>query len=165
VLGLPRAIAPRGDAEADLHAIAGMFERAGIRCPVSPDVDAALWTKLTLNCAFNAVSALGQSRYGRMAASPPIRSVMEDAVREVVAVASADGVALDAGGLVAATWKLAAAMPQQFSSTAQDIESGKATEIDALNGFVARRGAERGVPTPVNATLHALVKLREAADG
>jgi len=164
VLGLPRAIAPRGDAEADLHAIAGMFERAGIRCPVSPDVDAALWTKLTLNCAFNAVSALAQSRYGRMAASPPIRSVMEDAVREVVAVASADGVALDAGELVAATWKLAAAMPQQFSSTAQDIERGKTTEIDALNGFVARRGAERGVPTAVNATLHALVKLREEAD-
>jgi len=53
------------------------------------------------------------------------------------------------------------AMPGQFSSTAQDIGLGKPTEIDALNGYVARRGAALGVPTPVNRTLHALVKLLE----
>jgi 2-dehydropantoate 2-reductase len=78
-----------------------------------------------------------------------------------VAVARADRVAIDADELIAATWTLAAAMAEQFSSTAQDIERGKPTEIDALNGFVARRGAELGLSTPVNRTLHALVKLRE----
>ena len=49
------------------------------------------------------------------------------------------------------------------SSTAQDLQRGRRTEIDALNGYVARRGAELGVPTPVNQTLHALVKLLEEA--
>ena len=44
-----------------------MFERAGVRCPVVDDIDAALWRKLVVNCAFNAVSALGRARYGRMA--------------------------------------------------------------------------------------------------
>jgi 2-dehydropantoate 2-reductase len=39
---------------------------------------------------------------------------------------------------------------------------GKASEIDHLNGFVMRRGAELGVPTPVNRTLHTVVKLLEA---
>jgi len=161
VIGAPRAVAALGDSEADLRAIAAMFEGAGILCPVDADIEAALWTKLTLNCAFNAISALGSSTYGRMAASPPVRSVMETVVREAVAVARAAGAPLDADGLVAATWELAASMPDQYSSTAQDVQRGKATEIDALNGFVAMRGAELGVDAPVNRALHALVKLRE----
>jgi 2-dehydropantoate 2-reductase len=49
-----------------------------------------------------------------------------------------------------------------YSSTAQDLDRGKRTEIDALNGFVARRGAELGVATPVNQALLSLVRLREA---
>ncbi|GIK84618.1 MAG: 2-dehydropantoate 2-reductase [Betaproteobacteria bacterium] len=163
VLGVPRAARGRGDASGDLAAIAATFERAGVPCPLSPDVEAALWTKLVINCAFNAVSALGRARYARMAASAGVRTVMEDAVREAIAVARADDVALDEAALMRAVWDVAAAMGQQFSSTAQDVQRGKATEIDALNGYVVRRGAERGVPVPVNRTLHALVKLLEAA--
>jgi 2-dehydropantoate 2-reductase len=53
-------------------------------------------------------------------------------------------------------------MPAQFSSTAQDLARGKPTEIDHLNGYVARRGAAHGIPTPVNQALHALVKLAES---
>jgi len=84
-------------------------------------------------------------------------------VRETVAVARAGNISIDADVLVAATWRLADSMPDQYSSTAQDIQRGKATEIDALNGFVAQKGAALGVDTPVNRTLHALVKLREMA--
>ena len=162
VIGAPRAFAPRGDSEGDLRGIAAMFEKAGISCPVSADIGAALWTKLILNCAFNAVSALGESPYGRMAASEPVRGVMETVVREAAQVARAAGAAIDTGALIATTWKLAASMPEQFSSTAQDMQRGKPTEIDALNGYVAQRGAALGVEAPVNRTLHALVKLREA---
>jgi 2-dehydropantoate 2-reductase len=163
VIGLPRALALRGDAAGDVAAIAALFAAAEVPCVPSPDIDAVLWTKLTQNCALNAISAVGQANYGRMATIPAVRSIVELAVRESAAVARADGVALDADALVAATWNLVAAMPQQHSSTAQDLARGKVTEIDALNGFVARRGAELGIPTPVNATLHALVKLREPA--
>jgi 2-dehydropantoate 2-reductase len=164
LIGVPRALAMRGARDADLRAIAAMFEVAGIACPITDDIEAALWTKLTVNCAFNAISALGRSPYGRMAASAAVRRVMEDVVRETVAVARAAGVTVEADELIAATWKVAAAMPGQRSSTAQDVERGKATEIDALNGHVARRGEALGIPTPVNRTLHALVKLRESAD-
>jgi 2-dehydropantoate 2-reductase len=161
VLGVPRSLAGRGDAAEDLPGIAALFEAAGVPCPISQDLEGALWSKLVLNAAFNAVSALGNSRYGTMAAMPAVRAVMEDVVRETVAVARAEGVALDADELVAGAWRLADAMAQQWSSTAQDLARGKATEVDALNGFVAERGAAHGVPTPVNRTLHALVKLRE----
>ena len=58
-----------------------------------------------------------------------------------------------------AVWKIGDAMAEATSSTAQDIARGKRTEIDSLNGYIVRRGAELGVPTPANQTLHALVKL------
>ena len=66
--------------------------------------------------------------------------------------------------MVEAAYLLGEAMSQATSSTAQDIRRGKRTEIDSLNGYVARRGAELGVPTPVNQVLHALVKLLEEAE-
>ena len=53
-------------------------------------------------------------------------------------------------------------MPAQFSSTAQDLARGKPTEIDHLNGYVARRGEALGVPTPANRALWALVRLLES---
>jgi 2-dehydropantoate 2-reductase len=165
VIGTPREARGRGDAAADLAAIAATFERGGVPCATTDDVEAALWTKLAVNCAFNAVSALGRSRYGRMAASAPVRAVMEDAVREAAAVARADGVALDPSALIANVWDVAKAMAGQHSSTAQDVMRGRPTEIDALNGYVSWRGEELGVAVPVNRTLHALVKLLEAAPG
>jgi len=63
---------------------------------------------------------------------------------------------------LAMTYRIAEAMPAQFSSTAQDLARGKPTEIDHLNGYVVRRGEALGVPTPANRVLHALVKLLEA---
>jgi 2-dehydropantoate 2-reductase len=164
VLGTSRADATRPGIGSRLAAVAALFEAAGIACPLSDDIDAALWTKLVINCAFNAISALGRARYGRMAQEPGIRALMEGTVRESVAVARAAGVALDERKLVDAVWGVADALAQQYSSTAQDILRGKRTEIDALNGFVAERGAALGVDTPINRTLHALVRLREAGD-
>ena len=58
--------------------------------------------------------------------------------------------------------RIATAMPAQYSSTAQDMARRKLSEIDHLNGFVARRGRELGVAVPINQTLAALVKLVEA---
>ena len=52
-------------------------------------------------------------------------------------------------------------MPNAMSSTAQDLARGKETEIGSLNGYVARRGAELGIETPVNHTLYNLIKLLE----
>jgi len=52
-------------------------------------------------------------------------------------------------------------MPAQYSSTAQDLGSGKRTEIDHLNGYVVRKGQALGIATPVNRTLQTLVKLME----
>lgn len=164
VLGIARACVDRPGAAARVREVAALFERAGVACPVADDIEAALWSKLIVNCAFNAISAVGRARYGRMARTPEIRTLMESAVREALAVARASGVTLDDDAMLASVWRTAEALPTQYSSTAQDIVRGKPTEVDMLNGLIARRGEAVGVEVPVNRTLHALVKLREAGD-
>jgi 2-dehydropantoate 2-reductase len=144
-----------------LDFVAGLFHRAGVPCRLSENIEADLWTKLIMNCACNAISALTRARYGRIISNPLTREVMRQVVEEAVAVAWAAGVQRMGGDLVEAVVQLAEAMPGALSSTAQDISRGKHTEIDSLNGYVARRGAELGIKTPVNQTLHALVRLLE----
>jgi 2-dehydropantoate 2-reductase len=143
-----------------LEQIAALFAAAGIKVTISDAVEVDLWTKLVMNCAYNAISALTGSQYGRMVALPDIRAVMADTVNEVVAVAAAKGVRLP-DDLVDRAIRLADGMPVTISSTAQDLLRGRRTEIDHLNGYVVREGAALGIATPVNRTLNALVKLAE----
>lgn len=133
---------------------------AGVPTEISPNVRGALWLKLVLNCAYNAISAIANKPYGPCVEGEGIRDVMRDVVDECLAVARAEGVELPADPH-AATARLVESMPAQYSSTAQDLARGKPTEIDFLNGYVVRRGAELGIPTPANRVLWALVKLME----
>jgi 2-dehydropantoate 2-reductase len=143
-----------------LEAIAALFTNAEIKVTISATIEADLWVKLVMNCAYNAISALTGSQYGRMVALAEIRAVMADAVNEVVAVAARKGIVLP-GDLVEKAIRLADGMPVTISSTAQDLKRGRRTEIDHLNGYVVREGEALGVATPVNRTLNALMKLAE----
>jgi 2-dehydropantoate 2-reductase len=145
-----------------LKELVATFDTAGIKVSISDDVMAELWAKLLVNCAFNAISALAQAPYGRLVALPEIREVQELIVREVVALAQAEGIALAVEPSLKAVERIATTMPAQFSSTAQDVARRKPSEIDHLNGFIARRGRELNVAVPVNQTLAALVRLVEA---
>jgi 2-dehydropantoate 2-reductase len=147
-----------------LQALVALFASAQVPVRISPDVVGELWSKLMVNCAYNAISALAQQPYGRMAALPEIRELQRAVVQEVVAVSRAAGRPMDLDAALAAMERIAVAMPGQRSSTAQDLARRKPTEIDHLNGAIVRRGAELGVPTPVNQALLALVKLAEAAN-
>ncbi|WP_431275163.1 ketopantoate reductase family protein [Variovorax ureilyticus] len=140
--------------------IAKTFAEAGIPTQVSDNVIGALWMKLILNCAYNALSAISQLPYGRVVPGEGVEGVMRDVVQECVAVAQAGGVRLP-GDAWQAVAGLVQTMPTQYSSTAQDLARGKRTEIDHLNGYVMRKGESLGVPVPVNRTLFALVKLIE----
>ena len=149
--------------EQEVARIARLFENAGVPCRVSANIQVDLWTKLLMNCAYNAISALGEAKYGHLARNPWTRGVLTQTIEEVVAVANAAGIVIDRAAMLESALQLAGPMDQAVSSTAQDILRGKRTEIDALNGYVVRRGQELGVATPVNETLHALIKLREEA--
>jgi 2-dehydropantoate 2-reductase len=150
--------------ESDLAEVAATFTKAGVPCRISKNITVELWEKLIMNCAYNAISALARTKYGRIAGDPGAIEVIKRVVREAVAVGNAAGVPLTADRMIAAALKLGReSIPEALSSTAQDIARGKPTEIDSLNGFLVRKGAEMGVPTPVNQTLHSLVKLLEQA--
>ena len=144
--------------------IKAWFDAAGVPVALSDNVAGELWAKLVVNCAYNALSAITQLPYGRMIRGPGIREVMRDVVEETLAVAKASGVRM-APDMLARTYRIAEAMPTQYSSTAQDLARGKPTEIDHLNGYVLRRGEALGMRTPVNRALHALVKLLESKNG
>jgi 2-dehydropantoate 2-reductase len=145
-----------------LQDLVTLFGAAGVKVSISEDVMAELWSKLLVNCAYNAISALAQAPYARLAAQPDVRAIQHAIVREVVALAQAEGIGLQIEPSLQAMERIATAMPAQFSSTAQDMARRKPSEIDHLNGFVARRGRELGVAVPINQTLAALVKLVEA---
>lgn len=148
----------------ELEPCAALFAHASVPCRISASIDTELWTKMVMNCAYNAISAVTGARYGRMIESQAVRDLMQRAVAETVAVARAEGVPLSEPAVMDAVWKLGEAMTGALSSTAQDLARGKRTEIDSLNGYVARRGAALGIPTPVNVTLSTLVKFLEQAD-
>jgi len=163
VIGAMRAAeAAQPATAARLQGLVDLFATAKVPVRISADVMAELWSKLMVNCAYNAISGLAQMPYGRMAAMPAIRELQRAVVAEVVAVAAADGVELPLERSLEVMQGIAAAMPGQLSSTAQDMARGKPSEIDHLNGFVARRGRELGIATPTNQALHALVKLVES---
>lgn len=140
--------------------IADAFGQAGVKTEISDNVVGALWTKLILNCAYNALSAIPQLPYGRMIAVDGVRACMADIVAECLAVARGSGIRVD-DDVLDVVMGLAAGMPDQSSSTAQDLARGKTTEIDHLNGYVVRTGAALGIATPANRLLTAIVKLME----
>ncbi len=142
------------------EAVAQALIAAGVPTEISGNVRGALWAKLILNCAYNAVSAITQLPYGKTVAGEGVKDVMRDVVAECLAVAQAEGVQVQ-GDVHAAVAKLTASMPSQFSSTAQDLARGKRSEIDYLNGLIVKRGEVLGIATPANRVLWALVKLME----
>jgi 2-dehydropantoate 2-reductase len=145
-------------------AIAQAFTGAGVPTTLSDNVRGALWAKLILNCAYNALSALGHLPYGELVLRPGVAEVIRSVVAECRTVATADGVNLP-DDVDAIVQRIAQTMPTQHSSTAQDLARGKPSEIDFLNGHVVQRGAALGVPTPANLVLWTLVKLVESRAG
>jgi len=155
-----------GPRNARTEKISALFERAQVPCRISDNIEGELWTKLTWNCALNAISALGHARYGEIAASPEAKKIVANLVTEFLAVARASKIHLpdfdNPQNAINGAYKVAETLATVYSSTAQDLQRGKRTEIDSLNGYIARRGAELGVPTPVNQALATLVKLAES---
>ena len=155
-----------GPHNATTERVAALFEHAKVPCRISNNIEGELWTKLTWNCALNAISALGRAKYGQIAASDDARKLVAEIVDEVLAVARAANIhppgLEDPKAALAGAMKVAAQMSEALSSTAQDMQRNKRTEIDSLNGYISRRGAQLGVSTPVNHALFTLVKLAES---
>jgi len=143
---------------------AAALASAGVPAETTPDVVAELWAKVLYNAALNPLGALLGVAYGHLAADPDTHAIMADVIAEAFAVARADGVRLawaSADAYLAEFFgRLVPVTAEHRSSMLQDVERGRPTEIDAINGWVMRRGAALGVPTPVNTLLTRLIRAR-----
>jgi 2-dehydropantoate 2-reductase len=135
-------------AAADRWAMA--LAAAGIPAEPTADLPAELWGKALYNAALNPLGALLGARYGELPAYPDTRAIMDTVIEEAFAVARAEGVALrwpDAVAYRDAFYgRLVPATAEHRSSMLQDIERGRPTEIDAINGQIAARGPRAACP-------------------
>ena len=139
--------------------LAEVLRPAGITVRLSGNLAGEQWTKLTVNCALNALSAIAQKPFGPLLRVEGVDPLMRLVVEECLAVARAAGVR-PAGDPWEAL-RRSASQVGQSSSMAQDLARGRPGEIDHLNGYVVRRGENLGVPTPANRCLQVAIRLLE----
>jgi 2-dehydropantoate 2-reductase len=146
-----------------LERAAKMLRSAGVEVFVTDDVSSLIWSKLVINVGINALTALLRVRNGALLDIEPARVVMADAVEEALAVASSLGIDLDGDELRSRVEVVARKTAKNRSSMLMDVLCGRRTEIEHINGAVARLAKERGEPAPVNELLARLVAAAEIA--
>lgn len=150
-------------AEGRLAAATHAFRRSGIRTENPPDITAAIWEKFLFIAAVGGVGSVARAPLGAVRERPETRAMLEGAMREVLAVAVARGVRLDAGA-VERTLAFLDTLPADGTSSMQrDIAEGRPSELESLSGAVVRLGKESGVPTPIHAFIQGSLVPQELA--
>jgi 2-dehydropantoate 2-reductase len=153
-------LGPREGGESEATDRVGAAFADAMETTVAHDMPRRLWEKLAVNAGINAPTALARVENGALLDGPG-NEVARVAAREVAALARAEGVDLPDETAVEAVERVAEATAANHSSMRQDVDSGRRTEVDAISGYVADRGRERSLRTPVNATMATLLRAWE----
>jgi 2-dehydropantoate 2-reductase len=155
---------PRPARADEIEQLADACTRGGMPTQAVADARPAQWRKVIFNAATNPIGALTGLTHGRVCERPDLRALVSALVDEGKAVAAAQGITLDADPeeLIDHAARPEVAYDHK-ASMLQDVEARRGTEIDYLNGGIARFGRELGVPTPLNDAVTALIKGREAS--
>ncbi len=150
----------------EVERLADACTRGGMPSAALADARPAQWRKVIFNASTNPIGALTGLTHGRVCERPDLRALVSGLVDEGKAIATAQGIMLDADpeALIDHAAKREVAYDHK-ASMLQDIEARRTTEIDYLNGGIARFGAELGVPSPLNDTIAALIRGIEASWG
>lgn len=170
------------DRDEELAQVAELLGR-GIPTKIVENLQGVRWSKLAINCATSTLGAIGGDTLGHLLSHRFVRRIVLEVWRELCAVAECEGIRLTkvAGTIDIAKLALSdddkrrsvGSLPllvkhsillaiglkfrRMRSSMAVAIERGRKPEIDWLNGEIVRRGAQHGVPTPLNRELVSLV--------
>ncbi len=149
-----------------LEDIAKLFNKAGIPTKVSENVYTILWDKILYNCALNPLGAILKCTYGDLADHKESREIMNKIIEEIFTVTKANGIKLNwqcgEDYLKFFYEKLVPPTAKHFPSMYYDIQNGKKTEIDSLNGAIVNLGKILGISVPVNETITNVIKTLES---
>ena len=151
---------PRGGESGIARDVAKMFSSAGFEASATVDLPRMLWEKLLVNAAINPLTALTGLLNGAIAEDLRLRELMFGVIDEGLEVAKAEGISIS-GDIRELAVKVCRQTAENRSSMLQDMERGKRTEVDAINGYVIEKAKLYNIPVPVNRALQALVKGRE----
>ena len=140
------------------EAVAAMLEAAGLPTHVAQDMTPVVWGKLLVNAAINPVAALAGVTNGAVAERPSLRAMAQAIAEEGEAVARAAGVTLPYPSAAEAARDTARRTADNRCSMLQDLEAGRPTEIEYLNGAIVRVAEARAVAAPANRAVAALVR-------
>lgn len=154
-----------GDALDRSTTLVDALNAAGFDAQATTTIGYEIWKKLVVGASTLPAPALLGMACGPLMRQPQMRDLVDDTAREVVAVARALGHDIDPAERIAYIHELLLAVEDAKGSMVQDIEAGRRTEIDMINGGVVREGESHGVDVPINRTLVALVKGWESVRG
>jgi len=123
---------------------------AGIPYEVRSDIRRAMWRKFLLNVGVNQACTVYETDYGHVTSPGPICEEMKEAMREVIRIASAEGITLTEDDINNAIELEKTLKPDGYPSMRQDALAGRQTEVDLFAGTVIAMGKKYGIPTPVN---------------
>jgi 2-dehydropantoate 2-reductase len=145
------------------ESIASLLTACGLDGRVSPNIRAEIWRKLIFNCVINPITSMLGTEVGSIADArlDPLKRLVVD---ECLAVARADNVAgIDYNEDFVKTIAEVFGPSRNVASMRQDLQRGKLTEIDFMNGAVVARGRQLGIECPVNASLVAIIRAMAAS--
>jgi 2-dehydropantoate 2-reductase len=134
------------------------FTSVGIETRISRNVHSDIWIKGIVNASINPLTALTRLHNGYLLKIPWLTRLLENTCQECIAVAKKAGIDIQGCDIIEKTKNVARLTGENKSSMLQDIEKGRRTEIDSINGMIVEVGKKRGVGTPINSSLVALVK-------
>ena len=144
-----------GRSTSRLERIAGAFQSTGITLEVSGNITKILWTKFIFIAAASGVGALTRLGVGEYRLVPETRRLLIGLLKEVEAVAHAQGVELDLDVVDQTLAFLDGVSPDIKSSMQRDVEAGNRFELEAIINVIDRKGRDCGVSTPIADMIYA----------
>jgi 2-dehydropantoate 2-reductase len=144
--------------------VASILTEAGLPTRTTDDIRSEVWLKAIVNASINPITALVRKENGAILEIPELLALSQAACAEGARAAEANGIALSCADPFDRVREVLRSTASNRSSMLQDVERGKRTEIDQINGALAEKGEGKGVPMPVNRALWALVRSQLSAD-
>ena len=150
-----------GIVDGAVRQVAAVFNRAGIHCEISDDVELRIWKKLIINACYNTLSAITHLKVGDLIDQEGTLPLLKCLVAEIVKIARKKDLKLDEGEAMEFLAKVGEEARLHVPSMLVDVNHKRKTEIECLNGAVIREGKKLGIATPANEVIYRLMRIIE----